>query len=123
MEEANEKKILLLDFDGVIHSYSSGWKGATEIPDPPVEGAFEFIEEAVKHFKVCILSARSKEPGGIEAMKKWFFEYKLPIPLSWLEFPTEKPNIHFSIDDRGYQFRGSFPSIKEIKDFKPWWKK
>lgn len=32
------KPILCLDFDGVIHSYSSGWKGADVIPDPPVAG-------------------------------------------------------------------------------------
>lgn len=29
------KPILCLDFDGVIHSYASGWKGADVIPDPP----------------------------------------------------------------------------------------
>ena len=37
------KPILCLDFDGVIHSYSSGWKGAAVIPDPPVDGAMRFI--------------------------------------------------------------------------------
>ena len=30
----NRKPILCLDFDGVIHSYISGWKGADVIPDP-----------------------------------------------------------------------------------------
>ena len=42
------KKIVVMDFDGVIHSYKSGWKGVTEIPDPPVEGVKEFIEELRK---------------------------------------------------------------------------
>lgn len=30
--------ILCLDFDGVCHSYTSGWKGAAVIPDPAVPG-------------------------------------------------------------------------------------
>ena len=37
------KPILCLDFDGVIHSYTSGWKGARIILDPPVPGALDFI--------------------------------------------------------------------------------
>lgn len=38
------KQTVVFDFDGVIHSYTSGWKGATVIPDPPVPG----IKEAIK---------------------------------------------------------------------------
>ena len=37
------KPILCLDFDGVIHSYASGWKGADVIPDAAVPGAMEFL--------------------------------------------------------------------------------
>ena len=33
-----KKPIVVLDFDGVIHSYKSGWKGADVIPDEPVPG-------------------------------------------------------------------------------------
>jgi hypothetical protein len=64
-------KILCLDFDGVLHSYSSGWKGARNIPDPPVAGAMEFLCEALSHFEVAIHSSRSRYFGGRRAMKAW----------------------------------------------------
>lgn len=53
------KPTLCLDFDGVLHSYSSGWKGADIIPDPPVAGAADFIIEAQQHFIVAVYSSRS----------------------------------------------------------------
>jgi hypothetical protein len=49
------KPILSLDFDGVIHSYTSGWKGADVIADPPVPGAFQFIGEALQVFLVSMV--------------------------------------------------------------------
>jgi hypothetical protein len=66
------KPILCVDFDGVIHSYKSGWKGARSIPDPPVEGAFTFLEKASSMFDVQIYSSRSRYFGGRWAMKNWF---------------------------------------------------
>lgn len=65
------KPILCLDFDGVIHSYSSGWKGASVIPDAPVPGALEFIVTALDQFRVAIFSSRSHQWGGRRAMKQW----------------------------------------------------
>jgi hypothetical protein len=37
------KPVISLDFDGVIHSYTSPWTCCEEINDPPVEGALDFI--------------------------------------------------------------------------------
>lgn len=65
------KPILCLDFDGVLHSYTSGWKGARNIPDPPVPGALEFVVGAITRFRVCILSSRSHQWGGRRAMQQW----------------------------------------------------
>jgi len=71
MRDAFRKPILCLDFDGVLHSYTSGWRGARCIPDEPVPGMLRFLVEAQDHFEVCILSSRSHQFGGRRAMKRW----------------------------------------------------
>lgn len=73
------KPILSLDFDGVIHSYTSGWKGPRTIPDDPVPGALEFIVEALKHFQVHIFSSRSRYLFGRRAMKKWLYGHLMDL--------------------------------------------
>ena len=120
-----EKPILCLDFDGVIHSYTSGWKGADVIPDPPVPGAIEFIREALKHFDVQIYSSRSVQPGGIGAMQVWLVDYSRDIAMveDAIGWPKEKPAAFITIDDRALTFDGTWPEIETLKAFKPWNKK
>lgn len=118
------KKTIVIDFDGVLHAYTSGWKGATSIPDPPVPQAFSFLAAAVERFDVAILSARSREAGGIDAMKTWLTQYGLPEEtLRKLKFPRTKPPAHVYIDDRGWRFEGVFPPLDAIEAFEPWYKK
>lgn len=120
--------ILCLDFDGVIHSYKSGWQGAAIIPDPPVAGAIEFLDAAVRRFSVVIYSSRSGEPGGIDAMRGWlsmFVHAAMPRCdaehlLSLIEWPTSKPSAMVTLDDRAVQFTGIWPSIDELAAFQPW---
>lgn len=73
------KAILCLDFDGVLHSYVSGWKGARNIPDPPVPGALEFLSAAADCFEVHILSSRSHQWFGRRAMKRWLRHYLIKL--------------------------------------------
>ena len=124
------KPILCLDFDGVIHSYTSGWKGADKVSDPPVPGAFSFIREAANHFDVQIYSSRSGQPGGIEAMRHWIEEHDqyvtqevLPNVIDLVSFPSSKPSAFLTIDDRALPFDGTWPEIQILKEFKPWNKK
>ena len=57
------------DFDGVIHSYRSGWKGAAVIPDPPVEGIKEVIEQLISDgLCVVICSSRAESFEGQTAI-------------------------------------------------------
>ena len=118
------KKTIVVDFDGVLHAYTSGWKGATSIPDPPVPEAFSFLSAAVERFEVAILSARSREPGGIEAMKHWLTQNGLAAEtLGKLKFPRTKPPAHVYLDDRGWRFEGVFPPLDAIEAFEPWYKR
>lgn len=63
-----EKPILCIDFDGVLHSYMSGWKGFGRCDDPPMPGALEFLHEATRFFRVAVYSSRSKSLRGRAAM-------------------------------------------------------
>ena len=130
----DDRPILCVDFDGVLHSYTSGWKGPRTIPDAPVSGAIEWLQDLIPcpdrigvgcrgKFRVCIYSSRSRYWGARRAMKRWLLKHGLPFEwLEELEFPLEKPPAHLTIDDRAICFRGTFPTEKEILAFKPWHK-
>jgi len=117
------KPILCLAFDGVLNSYTSGWRDVEVIPDDPVPGAKDFLCRAMEHFEVHVFSSRSHQAMGILAMYKWcllHFGYDIANELS---FPVFKPPAKVTIDDRGYTFTGEWPSIEALLSFKPWNKK
>lgn len=67
-------KTVVFDFDGVIHSYTSGWLGETTIPDPPVPG----IREALKEihgagYEVVVVSTRCATAKGKGAIEAWLY--------------------------------------------------
>ncbi len=127
------KPYLCIDFDGVIHSYTSGWKGEDVIPDPPVDNVFKWLNEAQEFFTLVIYSSRSKSDAGRNAMERWFCEWakkelgethqfsqggiKSPIV-----FAHEKPAAFLTIDDRAICFKGNWDALdpKELLQFKPW---
>jgi len=126
------KKTLVLDFDGVIHGYQSGWQGIGTIPDPPVGGAMIALQKYTEdpEIQVAILSSRSRDPVGLNAMQTWL-EIELHRALdseiakrtfAAIQWPTEKPAAWVLLDDRAWCFRGEFPAASKIKEFQPWYK-
>ncbi len=81
------KPILCLDFDGVIHSYTSRWQGACVVSDPPVPGAFEFIVKALETYEVAIFSSRTHQWGGRGAMRRWMIRHLILMADTWETTP------------------------------------
>jgi hypothetical protein len=124
------KPILCLDFDGVLHSYTSGWKGADIVPDPAVDGAMRFIWDASEHFKISVFSSRSNQRGGKAAMQEWLYRNfiahwsadltRADAIYAEIEWPSEKPAAFITIDDRALTFEGEWGNPKDLLAFKPW---
>jgi hypothetical protein len=118
LEEKCKIKIAL-DFDGVIHKYDTPIERDEQhlVHDPPVEGALEWVTEAIKRFDIIVYTARHVSPGGIKATKAWLKKWGFPD----LEVTGVKPIARLYIDDRGYQFTGTnWPDFEYIENFSPW---
>ena len=96
------KQTIILDFDGVIHSYGSGWQGSPDIiNDPPVPNVNEAIQELRKDYRVVVLSSRCHQKGGIPAIKKYLKKHDIEVDdVTWDE-----------------------DMIDKIRNFKPWTKR
>ncbi len=120
----SKKPIICVDFDGVIHSYKSGWKGVNKIPDPPNVDALIWLSSLTPQFDVRIFSARCNDTAGIAAMIEWFRKWGLPDAiLSQLKFEAGKPSAFLVIDDRAVTFDGNFDNLSPgaLAHFKPWY--
>lgn len=102
------KKTIALDFDGVMHSYTSGWKGADVIPDPPVPGMAQLCHDLLAmDFEVVIMTSRARYPQAPNAIGSWLQEHGFPL----LPITAEKVPAEVYIDDRGFRFDGDASAI------------
>jgi hypothetical protein len=121
-----------VDFHGVLCEHPEGSKGLTEAAWPEVPGAIEWLKEVSETFNVHIVSARFSRDGqegadAVSAARAWLIDRGVPslwmtpvngMPRIWLT--PFKPACLLWVDDRGFQFRGRFPSAEEIRAFRPW---
>lgn len=111
------KPTVIFDFDGVINSYSSGWQGPNVIPDPPVSGMKEALDEIRRHYRVVVVSSRCYQEGGIAAIKAWLDKYGIQVD----DVTDQKPPSVVIVDDRAITFDGQPESLlTKIRGFKPW---
>lgn len=109
------RSTICLDFDGVIHSYKSGWCGAGVIPDEPVHGTRTAIERLRKSFRVVVHSARCHSEEGRKAIADWLAKHDIVVD----EICENKPPAMVYVDDRAVQFRGEWnDAIAAIHEFR-----
>ena len=115
-------KTVVFDFDGVIHSYTSGWLGETTIPDPPVPGIREALKEihSAGH-EVVVVSTRCATAKGKGAIEAWLYNNGLREYID--KVCKEKPPAIAYIDDRAICFDGHPGTLlRKIQNFQPWYK-
>jgi len=72
------RKRICIDFDGVIHAYSQGYKDGT-IYDPPMKGCKNILEQLSKKYELICFSARinAGNEHGKPEMIRWLKKYDL----------------------------------------------
>ena len=98
------KKTILLDLDGVLNTYNGKYQ---ENFIPPIkDGAYDFVKDLSKDFKIIIFTARN-----LFLTSKWLIENNLE------EFIDNVTNVknpaYLIIDDRCICFNGNYKELKK----------
>ena len=114
---------IAVDFDGVLHAYTSGWTGPEPL-DGPVPGAVQFIQRLLAAgYDVEVFSARiADEPDAVGHIERWLARHGFP-PLT--VSCTKGAHYIAFIDDRAVPFRGdfdeTFASLDALLAAPKWW--
>lgn len=101
------KPTIVFDFDGVIHSYNSGWVREDIVPDGLVEGIDSVIEMLkTAGYKIVIQSSRARTERGLKAIKDFLDEYNITVD----NITSDKVPALLYIDDNGYRFNTFKPN-------------
>lgn len=109
------RRTVCLDFDGVLHSYRSGWCGAEVIPDPPIHGTKESVAFLRQQYRIVVLSSRCHTEAGRKAVTAWLEKHDIVVD----EVCEHKPPAHVYVDDRAVRFRGNWDDlVADIRSFR-----
>jgi hypothetical protein len=109
-----------VDFDGVIHAYSKGWRDGT-IYDGPVEGALDALRTLMGRYAVVVHTARDPAP-----VVKWLTGFGFNAeyfpgeqPRFWscqtsILVTNRKPLAVAYIDDRAIRFTGWDQALADL---------
>lgn len=118
-----------IDFDGVLHSYTTPWSKPWIIPDPPVRGAMDFLAALLADGspgRPVIVSSRAASWRGRRSIRRWlklhsgslWYEDSFYDGMSSIKVTNKKVPAAAYLDDRAVRFEGTFPeSSSELRRF------
>jgi len=110
----NYKKVLLIDLDGVLNTYTGNFD--KEVIPPIKEGAKEFLKKLSENYEVRIFTTRNRLSAS-----KWVIENGIEEYVS--DITNVKELSYLIIDDRCIKFNGDYTQLEnEIENFKVWYK-
>ncbi len=99
-----DRPVVVLDFDGFLHSYVSGWTGPEPL-DPPVEGSQHLVNWLIQNgYEPVVVSTRAISGRGRIEIEHWLRKHGFPR----LRVTDEKVQAILYADDRGFRFDGTF---------------
>ena len=115
------KKVLLIDFDGVIHQFKKGWNKG-KILESPVENSKWALRTLVKAgYEVVIFCARLTKHDVVSdvkdqkaRMENWFFIHGFKKGVHYHRMTNKKEGCLAQIDDRAIRFEGHWESIVKM---------
>lgn len=114
MEQQKFKRVLLIDLDGVLNTYTGDFD--KDFIPPIKDGAENFLKILSKDYEIKLFTTRNRLLAS-----KWVFENHLDSYIS--DITNVKDLAYLHIDDRCLNFNGDYSSmIKQIEEFKVWYK-
>jgi hypothetical protein len=112
------KKVIALDFDGVIHNDSKGFFDGT-IYGSPIEGTETGLKYLSEKYTILIFSCKSNperplidNKTGTELMWEWLDKWNLKQYIS--DVVWGKPNALIYIDDKGLRFSNWMQTLYDL---------
>ena len=116
----NDRVVVAVDFDGVIHDASQGWGDGTCYGDP-LPGSIDAIKKLSETYDVVIFTAKAKldrplvdGKTGAMLVREWFIKYGIIDCIK--SITSEKPRAELYIDDNGYRFQNWNDTLKFVEN-------